>query len=294
MASSPRRRRWRRSVRGEGPGSRQRETAPAWSISPATCSTTTCSANVTGKQNVTTYVVGFGDDIAESADYLEDVATAGGGKSYTQSDAAGLTAALEEIFAEVAAEREFNLRVTHGRGQRLQPHAQPEYAIRVGVRAHQSRALAGQREEIPAHQWRHPRLPTPPPRRWTRSTGFFAGGTSDLFNNTGGGRWRGRDQGWRGGRLPAWDARKMYTYLGTNDDLTVDANKFRVANTLNITNEMIGVSTGDSGRRDGGSHPGRREAMPLARRGHRIHARPRRQRRQRQLTTSTETRTRHG
>ena len=40
--------------------------------------------------------------IAESADYLEDIATAGGGKSYTQTDAAGLKAALEDIFADVA------------------------------------------------------------------------------------------------------------------------------------------------------------------------------------------------
>ena len=56
----------------------------------------------TGLQNVTTYVVGFGDDIATSADFLDDVAAAGGGRAYTQSDAAGLTAALEEIFADVA------------------------------------------------------------------------------------------------------------------------------------------------------------------------------------------------
>src|ERR1044072_6216815 len=58
--------------------------------------------NVTGKQNVTTYIVGFGKDIAESAAFLDNIGKAGGGKAYTQNDAAGLTAALEEIFADVA------------------------------------------------------------------------------------------------------------------------------------------------------------------------------------------------
>ena len=57
--------------------------------------------DVTGTQNVVTYVVGFGDDIATSFDYLNNVAKAGGGKAYTQGDAAGLSAALEEIFNDV-------------------------------------------------------------------------------------------------------------------------------------------------------------------------------------------------
>jgi len=58
-------------------------------------------SDVVGKQTVTTYFVGFGDDIALSADFLKTVAEAGGGKAYTQTDAAGLTGALEEIFNQV-------------------------------------------------------------------------------------------------------------------------------------------------------------------------------------------------
>ena len=56
-----------------------------------------------GAQTVTTYVVGFGSDISESAEYLDDIAEAGGGEAYTQGDSAGLRAALEEIFAQVRA-----------------------------------------------------------------------------------------------------------------------------------------------------------------------------------------------
>jgi type IV pilus assembly protein PilY1 len=58
-------------------------------------------SDVTGQQSVTTYVVGFGDDIETSADFLKTVASAGGGQAYTQTDAAGLTGALEEIFNQV-------------------------------------------------------------------------------------------------------------------------------------------------------------------------------------------------
>ena len=76
-------------------------TAVAWSISPATCSTTTCEASVRASRTSPPTSWVSASTIAESADYLEDIATAGGGKSYTQNDAAGLTAALEEIFADV-------------------------------------------------------------------------------------------------------------------------------------------------------------------------------------------------
>jgi type IV pilus assembly protein PilY1 len=54
-----------------------------------------------GKQKITTYFVGFGDDIAESAAYLEEVATAGGGRAVTSVDAAGLATQLGEIFTEI-------------------------------------------------------------------------------------------------------------------------------------------------------------------------------------------------
>jgi hypothetical protein len=50
-------------------------------------------------------------------------------QGYTQSDAAGLTAALEEI-ADVAQNANSTF-VAHGRGQRLQPYPQPEHVVRL-------------------------------------------------------------------------------------------------------------------------------------------------------------------
>ena len=55
-----------------------------------------------GKQNVTTFVVGFGSDIATSKDFLDEVAVAGGSdKAYTANSVGGLTAALQEIFTTI-------------------------------------------------------------------------------------------------------------------------------------------------------------------------------------------------
>ena len=64
--------------------------------------------DVNAVQNVTTYVIGFGNDFADSSGaptasfaYLNDVATKGGGKAYTATSLADLTTAFNEILASV-------------------------------------------------------------------------------------------------------------------------------------------------------------------------------------------------
>jgi type IV pilus assembly protein PilY1 len=65
-------------------------------------STTDLRPGVTGDQKVITYVIGFGDDVAQSKAFLDDFAIAGGsGHAYTQSDAAGLKSTLQEIISQV-------------------------------------------------------------------------------------------------------------------------------------------------------------------------------------------------
>ena len=190
---------------------------------------------------------GFRQTIAASADYLEDIAEAGGGKAYTQSDAAGLTAALEEIFADVAQ----NANSTF---------VSPTVAVNAFNRTRKLNTLfvsvfaPTNRAHWPGNVKKyqlidgviHGANTTTP--AVSADTGFFADGTSDMFNNTGQSDGAEVTKGGAAVRLPAWDARKMYTYLGANADLTVDANKFRVLNGA-ITNEMIGLST-TSTRRD--------------------------------------------
>jgi type IV pilus assembly protein PilY1 len=65
--------------------------------------------DVSAVQNVTTYMIGFGNDFADSSGaptasfaYLNDIATKGGGKAYTATSLADLTSAFNDILANVA------------------------------------------------------------------------------------------------------------------------------------------------------------------------------------------------
>lgn len=55
-----------------------------------------------GKQNVSTYMIGFGNDVANSVDFLNGVASAGGtNAAYTAADTTTLTNALQSIFSDI-------------------------------------------------------------------------------------------------------------------------------------------------------------------------------------------------
>ncbi len=54
-----------------------------------------------GVQNVTSYWIGFGDDVASGTAFLEKVAQRGGGKYYAAADTAELTEAFSEIISKI-------------------------------------------------------------------------------------------------------------------------------------------------------------------------------------------------
>jgi type IV pilus assembly protein PilY1 len=196
-------------------------------------------ADVTGKQNVTTYVVGFGSDIAESKAYLDNIAKAGGGRAFTQGDSAGLKAALEEIFAEVrqnanttfvsptVAVNAFNrtrnlnqlfISVFAPTNRARWPGNIKKYQIINGV-------LHGSSTTTPAVN---------------PATGFFATGTSDMFNTSATPDGPDVKKGGAASQLPAWDSRNIYTYMGTDANLNAVGNRFATANTA-ITGTMLGL-----------------------------------------------------
>jgi type IV pilus assembly protein PilY1 len=204
-------------------------------------------SDVTGRQNVTTYVIGFGSDIAESRDYLEDIATAGGGRAYTQGDSAGLKSALEEIFAEVrqnanttfvsptVAVNAFNrtrnlnqlfISVFAPTNRAHWPGNLKKYQLINGV-------LHGASTTTPAVN---------------PATGFFAAGTSDMFNTSAEPDGPDVTKGGAASQLPAWDRRNVYTYMGTNSNLNATVNRFEVAN-AGITYSMLNLPD-DSDRQD--------------------------------------------
>src|SRR5262249_41319912 len=63
--------------------------------------------DVSGKQNVTSYFIGFGNDFASGGaptaafNYLSTAATAGGGKAYSATSLTELTSVFNQIFNEV-------------------------------------------------------------------------------------------------------------------------------------------------------------------------------------------------
>ncbi len=54
-----------------------------------------------GVQNVTSYWIGFGDDVAAGTDYLTEVAQRGGGRYYSAADTAELTEAFTDIISKI-------------------------------------------------------------------------------------------------------------------------------------------------------------------------------------------------
>ena len=167
--------------------------------------------------------------------------TAGGGEAYTQTDAAGLKAAFEEILAEVAPEADSTF-------------VSPTVAVNAFNRTRTLNSLyvsvfaPSNRAHWPGNVKKyqlvdgviHGGTAAEPTPAVNPATGFFSEGSSDMFP---GGGADGADvtKGGAAVNLPAWGARKIYTYLG-EDALNHDDNAFTVANTDNITADLLNVS----------------------------------------------------
>ena len=194
--------------------------------------------DVTGRQNVTTYVVGFGSDIASSKDYLDDVAAAGGGRAFTQGDSAGLKAALEEIFAEVRQ----NANTTF---------VSPTVAVNAFNRTRNLNQLfvsvfaptnrAHWPGNIKKYQIVNGVMHGSNGPAVNPATGFFAAETFDMFNTTGTADGPDVKKGGAASQMPAWNARNLYTYMGTDSNLNGAGNRFEVANAA-ITGTMLGLA----------------------------------------------------
>lgn len=198
--------------------------------------------SVDGTQNVVTYVVGFGDDIATSFDYLNNVASAGGGKAYTQGDAAGLSSALREIFSDVkknanstfvsptVAVNAFNrtrnldklfVSVFAPSTKLHWPGNIKKYQIIDGV-------IYGSDKTVPA----------------VGAKGFFADGVKDLFSSDVGNDGPDVTKGGAASNLPVTsgtsDLKKIYTNIVKADALTADSNTI-VETNGNLTASMLGL-----------------------------------------------------
>jgi type IV pilus assembly protein PilY1 len=205
------------------------------------------NTTVGGKQTITTYIVGFGSEITASKAYLDNIAKAGGGRAYTQTDAVGLAAALEEIFTDVIQDANSTF-VSPTVAVNAFNRTRNLNSLYVSVFAPTARMhWPGNVKKYKLKDGKIYGAGTNPPEAVNPDTGFFADGTADLFNKTP----KDADgpevpKGGMVSQLPSWKDRKIYTYLdgiaSPTKDLTDAKNAFATTND-NITYETLGLGT---------------------------------------------------
>ncbi len=198
-------------------------------------------SDVVGNQNVVTYMIGFGDDVASSKDFLDQVAAAGGsGQAYTQTDASGLKGALEKILTEVqeSADTTFVAPAVSvnafNRTQNLNelymsvfaPTRNLHWPGNLKKYRIVNRQLYGAGIAAPAVD---------------PATGYLAKGAQAL-NSPGVNDGPDTKVGGAASSLedPAANPRKLYTYLETDTDLTASVNAFSVDN-ASLTSLLLGA-----------------------------------------------------
>lgn len=202
---------------------------------------TDLSDSLTGTQNVVTYFVGFGEDVAGGAAqaYLQDAANAGGGKAYTATDAAGLAANFEEIFSGIAAENA--------------TFAAPSVAVNsfnktqvledMYVSVFKPTSNVRWPGNLKKYKFRDGQIVGKAGAAVNPATGFFRDEAQDYWSNVVDGA--NVVLGGAANKIPAPASRKIYTYIGSNPsgavDLTGDINHtVSIANPL-LTKSLLGI-----------------------------------------------------
>ncbi len=213
-------------------------------------------SEVRGQQNVTSYWIGFGDDVAGGAafDFLQRAAAAGGGRAYTAQDSAGLTSALTGIVTSIlqtsttftaptVAVNAFNrtrslsdlyVSVFQPAADRHWPGNLKKYRVKATV---SGAVIVGQDGNLPAID---------------DTSGFFVDGAQSFWSDsTDGPRVRA---GGAANEFPLPAARNVYTFIGANPgspaNLTGSASAVADANTA-LTDAMLGIgASGDPTRAD--------------------------------------------
>jgi type IV pilus assembly protein PilY1 len=197
---------------------------------------------VQGDQNVTTYTIGFGDDVAGTT-FLDEVAAAGGGENFFAGDTESLTTALTNIVnkivtgsstfvAPAVAVNAFNrteslsdlyISVFQPTQTYHWPGNLKKYRLENGVVVGADTTADG----------------TPDPAI-DPVTGFFSTASKSFWSASADGS--DVTKGGAANEQPADSAtRKIYTFLG-NDDLTAVANRVTSSNAA-LTDAVLGTGT---------------------------------------------------
>jgi type IV pilus assembly protein PilY1 len=201
-------------------------------------------ADVTGDQKVVTYLIGFGDEVAKSATFMKKVAVAGGtDQPYTQNDAAGLTATLEEIFTSVQSGADTTFVApavsvnAFNRSQNLNelyvsvfaPSKLTHWAGNLKKYRFYKKNIYGTSGTAPAAD----------------ANGFFAAASQAINTTDGNADGPSATKGGAAGSLPTPSSRNLYTWIaGQNKDLTNGDNAIITSNPK-VTAAMLGAVDAD-------------------------------------------------
>ncbi len=197
-------------------------------------------SGVTGMQNVTSYFIGFGTEIASSKPYLDAVAEAGGGRAYAAADSAGLAATLEEIFGDVVDNADTTFvspAVSVNAFNRTQNFNDLYVSVFAPTKNYHWPGNLKKYQIIDGDiRGVNTSVSAVDPL-----TGFFKLDAQAL--NTPGDDPDGPDAtlGGSAAKLPAWSERKVYVNMGTYTDLTHETNAFATDNAL-LTATLLGAS----------------------------------------------------
>lgn len=215
-------------------------------------------SDVAGTQNVTSYWIGFGDDVAGGTpfEYLQRAATAGGGRAYAAQDSAALTSVLTGIVTSIlqtsttftaptVAVNAFNrtrslsdlyVSVFQPSADRHWPGNLKKYRVKATT---DGAVIVGMNGDLPAID---------------DSTGYFVDGAQSFWSATPDGP-RVRDGG-AANHLPEPAGRSVYTFIGANPTSpeTLSGNSAHAVTDANttLTDAMLNLTgaTGDPSRTD--------------------------------------------
>lgn len=205
--------------------------------------TTDLSSTLPGTQSASTYIVGFGDSLTnqtpgDTPGYLNEIAKAGGtDHAFSAGDVPTLTAALQTIFSGIQ--------------ESSSTFITPSISVNTFNRAQTSNDLYFSLFKVASGtHWpgnlKKYKLDGTTIRdvndaNAIDSSGFFATGTQSVWSPSPDG-----NDVTRGGavsQLPNPALRKLYTYLGTNTQLSNSANELKIAN---LTDAQVGAGTDTS------------------------------------------------
>ena len=205
-----------------------------------------------GVQNVTTFMIGFGDDLTMSEGYLDNVAKLGGSEhSYTATNSASLATTLEDIFAKV--ENDANLTFTSptvsvnafNRAQNLNDLYVSVFS--PSDQLHWPGNLKKYRIVGSEIQSQDPSDASKSVQAVDPATGFFLAGSQSYWSTSPDGP--EVELGGAAHKLPDYaesgtNVRTLFTYLG-NSNLTDSSNDIKNGNSK-LTDAMLGLADGDA------------------------------------------------